>query len=110
MTKTTAKGTATNSKTAKDQRRVAAPAPASAPTLPSAIMAVTPAAKPPAKQTALAAMLIRDEGATLDQMVERTGWLPHTVRATLTGLKKKGYALSSEKADGTRTYRAVAPK
>lgn len=66
--------------------------------------------KPPSKQAHLAALLIRDEGATLDQMVAATGWLPHTTRAALTGLKKKGYALSSDKLDGVRTYRAAAPK
>lgn len=43
-------------------------------------------------------------------MVEQTAWQKHTVRAALTGLKKKGYAISSDKLDGVRTYRAVAPK
>ena len=55
-------------------------------------------------------MLLRDEGATLDQMIALTGWLPHTTRAALTGLRKKGYAIDSDKVDGVRTYRAVAPK
>lgn len=53
-------------------------------------------------------MLRRVEGATLDQMVEATGWLPHTTRAALTGLKKKGYVVASEKLDGLRTYRVAA--
>jgi len=66
--------------------------------------------KPPTKQQKLAGLLLRDEGATLDQMIAATGWLPHTTRAALTGLKKKGYALSSDKVDGVRTYRAVAPE
>ncbi len=66
--------------------------------------------KPPTKQQKLAGLLLRDEGATLDQMIAATGWLPHTTRAALTGLKKKGYALSSDKVDGIRTYRAVAPE
>ena len=61
------------------------------------------------KQDQLAAMLVRDEGATIAQMIAATGWLPHTVRAALTGLKKKGYAVESDKVDGVRTYRAVAP-
>lgn len=68
------------------------------------------AGKLPTKQTQLAALLVRDEGATLDQMIAATGWLPHTTRAALTGLKKKGYAISSDKIDGLRTYRAVAPQ
>lgn len=66
--------------------------------------------KPISKQAQLAALVARDTGATLDQMIELTGWLPHTTRAALTGLKKKGYAISSDKIDGVRTYRAVAPE
>ena len=66
--------------------------------------------KAPSKQQQLAALVVRDEGATLDQMIAATGWLPHTTRAALTGLKKKGYVISSDKVDGVRTYRAVAPQ
>lgn len=62
------------------------------------------------KRDQLAALLVRYEGATLDQMIAATGWLPHTTRAALTGLKKHGYAIVSDKIDGVRTYRAVAPK
>lgn len=62
------------------------------------------------KQAQLAALLVRDEGATLDHMIALTGWLPHTARAALTGLRKKGYAIDSDKVDGVRTYRAVAPE
>lgn len=69
-----------------------------------------PSTKPPSKQHQLAALVVRDEGATLDQMIDVTGWLPHTTRAALTGLKKKGFVLSSDKVDGVRTYRAVAPE
>lgn len=69
-----------------------------------------PVAKAPNKQQRLAALVIRDEGATLEQMIAATGWLPHTTRAALSGLKKKGYVISSDKVDGVRTYRAVAPE
>lgn len=62
------------------------------------------------KQLELAEMLLRDEGATLDQMASATGWLPHTTRSALTGLKKKGFVISSDKLEGIRTYRAVAPE
>jgi hypothetical protein len=62
------------------------------------------------KQDQIASLLFRDEGATLDQMVAATGWLPHTTRAALTGLRKKGYAIDSDKIDGVPTYRAIAPK
>lgn len=70
----------------------------------------TNAVKRPSKQQLLADLLVRNSGATLDQMIAATGWLPHTTRAALTGLKKKGYAFSSDKFDGVRTFRAVAPQ
>ena len=66
--------------------------------------------KAPSKQRQLAALIVRDEGATLEQMIAATGWLQHTTRAALTGLKKKGYVISSDKVDGVRTYRAGAPE
>ena len=69
-----------------------------------------PSPKPPSKQQQLAALVARDEGASLDQMIAATGWLPHTTRAALTGLKKKGFVISSDKVDGVRTYRAVTPE
>lgn len=65
------------------------------------------AAKPPTKSAVVIDLLTRSEGATLEQMVDATGWLPHTTRAALTGLKKKGFTITSEKVDGVRTYRAI---
>lgn len=75
----------------------------------AASIAVGPAIKV-SKRGQLAALLLRDEGTTLDQIIAETGWLPHTTRAALTGLKKLGYGIDSDKIDGVRTYRAVAPK
>jgi hypothetical protein len=54
-------------------------------------------------------LLKRPEGATIDQLVTVTGWLPHTTRAALTGLKKKGHVVTSEKLEGQdRVYRVAA--
>ena len=78
--------------------------------IPPAPAEPAPAAKPSSKQQQLAALVVRDEGATLDQMIAATSWLPHTTRAALTGLKKKGYIISSDKVDGVRTYRGIAPE
>lgn len=66
-----------------------------------------PSSAAPSKTAKLIALLTRPQGATREQMVEATGWLPHTARAALTGLKKKGYEVTSVKADGVRTYRAA---
>lgn len=58
------------------------------------------------KSTQVIALLERPEGSTLGQLVAATGWLPHTSRAALTGLKNKGHVITSEKpAGGERIYR-----
>lgn len=61
--------------------------------------------RPAPRTELLLSLLGRDSGATLDQMMQATGWQPHSTRAALTGLRKKGHALSSEKVDGVRIYR-----
>lgn len=50
-------------------------------------------------------LLTRESGATLDDLTRATGWLPHTVRAALSGLRKKGHTIASEKVDGIRSWR-----
>jgi transcription initiation factor IIE alpha subunit len=45
------------------------------------------------KQATIVKLMSRPRGATLDEMVEATEWLPHTTRAALTGLRKRGFAL-----------------
>jgi Protein of unknown function (DUF3489) len=52
----------------------------------------------------------RDAWEHHDLQHRRQAWLRHTTRAALTGLKKKGYVISSDKVDGVRTYRAVTPE
>ena len=55
------------------------------------------------------AMLQRTGGASLEDLIALTGWLPHTTRAALTGLRKKGSPLTSVKSEGgTRIYRIEA--
>ena len=67
--------------------------------------AATPAPeKGPNKTEKVLSLLQRRGGATLDELVEVTGWLPHTARAALTGLKKKGHAIQRTKIDGVSRY------
>ena len=76
----------------------------------------TPAAAPrktraDTKQAQVIAMLRRKQGATIAQIVEASGWRPHTVRGFFAGaLKKKlGLTVTSEKVEGKdRVYRIVA--
>jgi hypothetical protein len=66
-------------------------------------------AKPSSKSSLVLQMLQQPEGVTIAQIVTATGWLAHTTRAALTGLKKKGHEITSEKAEGEdRVYRAAA--
>jgi hypothetical protein len=53
-------------------------------------------------------LLQRDCGATLEELIAATDWLPHTSRAALTGLRKRGYSLTIDRSDKERgsTYRA----
>jgi Protein of unknown function (DUF3489) len=51
-------------------------------------------------------LLQRSDGATIPNLTEATGWLPHTTRAALTGLRKRGYAVIREPIDaGDSIYR-----
>lgn len=50
------------------------------------------------------ALLGRTGGATLADLVGSTGWLPHTTRAALTGLRKKGHVIAKESRDGVSVY------
>lgn len=69
-------------------------------------IAVADAAPPklPSKISQVINLLRRDQGALLTDIVNATGWQPHTARATLTGLKKKGHAIESRRADKQTTY------
>jgi len=60
--------------------------------------------KRPSKVEVVLALLRRAEGATLDELVAVTGWLPHTTRAAMTGLKKKGHQITRTKVDGVSRY------
>ena len=54
-------------------------------------------------------LLLRDCGATLEELIAATDWLPHTTRAALTGLRKRGYAVTIDRHDkgrDDRRYRA----
>ncbi len=75
---------------------------------------MSPAAvRPGTKQALLIDLLKRKKGATIEKIVEATGWQPHSVRGAISGtLKKKlGLMVTSEKPDdGPRRYRIVAAK
>ncbi|EQB30371.1 DUF3489 domain-containing protein [Sphingobium ummariense] len=78
------------------------PAAADAPSSP------VPVARRETKAGMLLALLRREGGATLPELISATGWLPHTVRAALTGLRKKGHAVERGKRDEVTCYSIAA--
>jgi hypothetical protein len=70
------------------------------------VLAATPTAQK--KIDVVLALLRREEGATLAELVATTGWLPHTTRAALTGLRKKGHVIDKSKRGELTCYRAAA--
>jgi Protein of unknown function (DUF3489) len=77
----------------------------------SAIAAPTsPAPRRGTKIALVVELLQRDQGAKLDELIAATGWLPHTARAALTGLRHRGYDVRLERGENGRAsvYRAPA--
>lgn len=57
------------------------------------------------KRATIIRMLSAKDGASLNDLVAATGWLPHTTRAVLTGLRKKGFVLERVREEGVSAYR-----
>jgi hypothetical protein len=75
---------------------------------PTATSAATP--RPGSKQAQLIALLMQPDGKSIDELSQAFGWLPHTTRAAITGLRKGGYAVTRTKNDaGQSIYRIEAP-
>ena len=61
------------------------------------------------KRALVIGLLSPEQGASLDDLTTVTGWLPHTTRAALTGLRQSGYAITRTRAEDNRTvYRLAA--
>jgi hypothetical protein len=48
-------------------------------------------------------MLEGGSGAAIDDIIAATQWLPHTARAALAGLRKRGYSITCDRSDRTRS-------
>lgn len=66
-----------------------------------------PAPKPePSKSDTVKKLLSRKTGATTEELGAATNWQPHSVRAFLSGLRKKGATIErEERRDGAKAYR-----
>lgn len=96
----------TKETTTKPERRYArAPGKGNAADVQAISPAEAAATKRETKIGKVIALLERDEGATLDEMTEATGWQKHTTRAALTGLRKKGREITRDKRGEVTCYR-----
>ncbi|MQA67264.1 MAG: DUF3489 domain-containing protein [Alphaproteobacteria bacterium] len=66
------------------------------------------AKRPGSKLQTILELLGRPDGAQLAELERATGWQPHSVRAALTGLRKRDIPILREKQDGVTRYRVAA--
>jgi predicted ArsR family transcriptional regulator len=57
------------------------------------------------KKAQLIRLLSAKAGADVGAISSKLGWLPHTTRAAITGLKKAGYEVTTEKPDPEKPTR-----
>ena len=79
--------------TPNDRAAVSGEAGTGASRRPDAGAQVANAPRDRSKLSSVIALLEQAQGATLDKLIAATGWLPHTTRAALTSLRKRGYTI-----------------
>jgi hypothetical protein len=92
--------------------RPAAPKREAAPRIPSVAskdaedLTAKPAGAPRSgsKQSLVLQMLSNPGGTTLEALIVATGWLPHTTRAALSGLRKRGFAIERFRQQGSEVW------
>jgi hypothetical protein len=96
--------TAGNAKAGEKKPRQAAKS-----TSPPGANAVAGTARPDSKLGKMIALLQRQDGATIAQMMKATGWQAHSVRGAMSGTIKKrlGLTITSDMQGADRAYRIV---
>lgn len=64
-------------------------------------------ASSPSKLNQVLAAVRARSGASLSELVELTGWQPHSVRAVLTRLRHRGHAIERTQTRAGTRYRLV---
>ncbi|WP_221795061.1 DUF3489 domain-containing protein [Aquisediminimonas sediminicola] len=60
--------------------------------------------RPDSKMAQVLHLLGRQDGVSLADLGELTGWQPHSIRAAVSGLRKRGYKIEYTIKDGTSRY------
>ncbi len=63
----------------------------------------------PSKLDLIAERLRAPMGATLDELMTATGWQSHSVRASMTGLRKQGHSIVRTTGNGITRFAIAAP-
>lgn len=71
--------------------------------------AITGAPRVHSKSPRLLGLLRTGTGASLEDMCDATGWQAHSVRAALTGLRKRGHVIERHMEGTTTVWRSVEP-
>ena len=71
------------------------------------VAALSAPPRPGSKIAKVLDLLGRNEGASLDEVIGVTGWLPHTARAAFTGLRHRGYGIERSRENATTRYRVL---
>ena len=63
---------------------------------------------PSGKAGTILGLLKRPKGCKITELQKATGWQAHSIRAALTGLRKRGITITRSQDDGVTVYRAEA--
>lgn len=61
---------------------------------------------PSGKAGLILSLVSRPKGARINELLKATGWQAHSIRAALTGLRKRGITVSRSQNGGVTVYRA----
>ena len=64
--------------------------------------------RPRGKLESVLSAIEANSGATLEELVAATSWLPHTTRAAISRLRQRGYAIRLMEQGGRKAYRLAA--
>ena len=63
---------------------------------------------PSGKAGTILGLLSRPKGARITELQKATGWQAHSIRAALTGLRRRGITITRSQDDGVTVYRSEA--
>jgi len=72
------------------------------------IVEAAPTRRPAGKLGEVLQAISAEAGATLSEITMLTGWLPHTARAAVTGLRQRGFPIQLAQQNGRKAYRLTA--